>query len=257
MTAAIVVAAFALGLAVGLLLDTVIDRVPERQAVRPVRFRCRACPEGAADLPGLPVTAFLAPRRPCPVCGTPLAHSYWLVPWSTAVLYALVGLRFGPDWALPAYLVLAASLVAITVIDLRLQIIPNRIVYPTIFVGAPLLLLAALAEGDLARFGEALLGATLAWVALLVVHLISPRSMGFGDVRLSFVLGLFLAWISLSLVLTGLFLGFLLAAVVGGLLSLVRVTSLRAMVPFGPFLAAGALIAILAGDHLGPLALAT
>jgi leader peptidase (prepilin peptidase) / N-methyltransferase len=150
----------------------------------------------------------------------------------------------------PAYLVFFTCLVAITVIDFQLQIIPNRIVYPTIFASVPLLALAALARGDWDRFGEALLGATLAWLALLVLHLISPAGMGFGDVRLAFVLGLFLGWIDLGHVITGLFLGVLLIAVVGIVLAALRLRSIQEHIAFGPFLAAGSTVAVFAGNAI-------
>jgi leader peptidase (prepilin peptidase)/N-methyltransferase len=94
------------------------------------------------------------------------------------------------------------------------------------------------------------IGAAAAWFALLVIHLISPGGMGFGDVRLSFLLGLFLGWLSYGHVVTGLFLGFLLGAVVGLLLVAVRLRSRTDHVPFGPFLAAGTALAILVGDPL-------
>lgn len=243
------------GYVVGLFLNPVIDQVPRRESLRPARFRCDRCPEGVDAVPGLPFVAWIVPGASCPACGERLARRYFLVPPATAVLFALTAARLGAGWALPAHLLVVASLVAITVVDLRLKIIPNRIVYPTIFASVPLLAAAAVAGGDLDALWRALLGATLAWTGLLVVHLVSPSAMGFGDVRLAFVLGLFLGWSSLGLVLGGLFLGFLLAAVAGVALALARVTSLKAQIPFGPFMAAGALLAILLGDHLGPLAL--
>ncbi len=152
--------------------------------------------------------------------------------------------------ALPAYLVFFTSLLAISVIDFDLHIIPNRLVYPTIFVSVPLLALAAGAAGDWGQLRRALLGAALAWLGLLLVHLASPAGMGFGDVRLAFVLGLFLGWLSLRHVLTGIFLGFLLGAVIGVGLVLTRVRSRKDAVPFGPFLAGGAILAVLFGDQI-------
>jgi len=138
----------------------------------------------------------------------------------------------------------------VSVIDSQLQIIPNRIVYPTIFASAPLLAMAALLEGEWDRFGHAMMGATLAWLALLVIHLISPAGMGFGDVRLSFVLGLFLGWISLGHVVTGLFLGVLLICAVGIVLAVLRLKSLQDHIAFGPFLAAGSTLAVFAGEAI-------
>lgn len=188
------------------------------------------------------------PLRPLPALGSLVrSPARAIVILVTAALYGGTVLRFGGDWAVPAYLVFFTSLVAVSAIDFERQIIPNRIVYPTIFVSVPLLAVAALAGGEWGRFGHALLGAVLAWGALLVIHLISPSGMGFGDVRLAFVLGLFLGWISLGHVLSGLFLGVMLLAVIGVVLTLLRLSSLQDHMAFGPFLAAGAALAIFAG----------
>jgi leader peptidase (prepilin peptidase)/N-methyltransferase len=240
-----------LGLAVGLFLNVVIDRVPARQPLLPLRFRCARCPEEAADAPGLPLAAWLKPGGRCPVCRHRLAARCLLVPLANAALFAAAAVRFGADWALPAYLLFFAALLAISVIDFRLQIIPNRIVYPAIFVSVPLLALAALAQHDGSRLVRALIGAALAWSGLLIIHLISPAGMGFGDVRLSFLLGLFLGWLSYGHIVTGLFLGFLLGAVVGLVLVVLRVRARTDHVPFGPFLAAGAGLTVLIGGPLG------
>ena len=249
-----------LGFVVGGFVNLLVDRVPRKQPLVPLGGGCRACrpepeadagPDADSDLPG-PVGLVLWPLRGrrCRVCARPAWPRYAVVQLLTAAAFAGVGLRFGADWAVPAYLVLFTSLVAVSVIDLELHIIPNRIVYPTIFASVPLLALAAAVQGDAGRMGRALLGAALAWAALLVIHLVSPAGMGFGDVRLSFVLGLFLGWLDLKSVLTGLFLGFLLGAVLGGLLVALRLRGRRDHIPFGPFLAGGAVLTVFFGDAL-------
>jgi leader peptidase (prepilin peptidase)/N-methyltransferase len=232
--AVLAVGCAALGLIVGVFLNVVIDRVPAKQPLLPLRSPSAAPEAGAGERAE-------AHRRPA---------RHVVVPVANAALFAGVAVRFGPDWVVPAYLVFFASLLAISVIDLQLQIIPNRVVYPTIFVTIPLLTLAALVEDDWSAWQRALISGALAWLALLVIHLVSPGGMGFGDVRLSFILGMFLGWISYGHVLTGLFLGFLLGAVVGGGLVLVRLRARTDHVPFGPFLAAGAALAVFVG---GPL----
>jgi len=202
--------------------NLVIDRVPDRQPLRP--------------LPAL--RSLSRPPRPA------------LVIVATAALFGGTVVRFGADWVVPAYLVFFVCLVAVTVIDFERQIIPNRVVYPTIFAAIPLLAVAALAGHQWTRFGHALMGGTLAWAALLVIHLISPAGMGFGDVRLAFVLGLFLGWISLGHVVTGLFLGVVLISVVGLALALLRLRSLQDHIAFGPFLAGGSTLAVFAGHAI-------
>ena len=222
MTATVAVVCAILGVPGGMLANLLIDRIPDRQPLRPLPA-LRSLAASTLDLVVIAVTV---------------------------ALFAGTALRFGADWAIPAYLVFFVCLVAVTVIDSQRQIIPNLIVYPTIFVSVPLLALAGLAGGRWDRFAQALLGATLAWLALLVIHLISPSNMGFGDVRLSFVLGLFLGWINLTHVFTGLFLGVLLISAVGIVLTVLRLSSLQAQIAFGPFLAAGSTLTVFAGQAI-------
>ncbi|HUQ62573.1 MAG TPA: A24 family peptidase [Acidimicrobiales bacterium] len=185
-------------------------------------------------------------------CKSGALARYVVVDILTASLFAATVFRFGDfdDAAIPAYLVFFASLVAVSVIDFDLRIIPNRIVYPTIFAAIPLLALAAAINGDFEPLKNALLGGVFAFAALFVIHLISPAGMGFGDVRLSFILGLFLGWLSLQHVLVGIFLGFLLGAFIGLALVVTRLRSRKDAIPFGPFLAGGAALAVFVGSPL-------
>ncbi len=241
------VACALLGLVVGLGLNVLIDRVPPRQKLWPLRFRCPRCPEEAEDRRGLPLRAWLRPRGRCPVCNERLPLRYFLVPIANAVLFAAVAVRFGAEWVLPAYLIFFAALLTISVIDLQLQIIPNRIVYPAIFASIPLLVLAAAAGEDWSSLRRALIGAAGAWFALLVIHLISPGGMGFGDVRLAGFTGVMLGWLSIGHVLLGLFLGYLAGALWSLGLLAARKAGWRSLIFFGPFLAAGAVAAVLFG----------
>ena len=244
---ALAAVAFAVGgVYVGTFVNLLIDRVPEKKRVSPLRAGCRNCPDASDGGRRRPLVPWLLRRR-CPTCGEAVPGRYPLVEVITALLFAGTVLRFGADAAVPAYLVFFTSLLAVSVIDLQLQIIPNRIVYPTIMVCLPLLALAALVDGDLEPLGRALLGAAGAWTLLFLVHLVSPAGMGFGDVRLAFVLGLFLGWLSLSHVVFGVFLGFALGAVIGLGLVVFSGRSRKDTVPFGPFLAAGAAITVFVG----------
>jgi leader peptidase (prepilin peptidase)/N-methyltransferase len=225
MTEAVAVLCALLGVPGGMLANLLVERIPSKQPLRP--------------LPSLGTLRTLSGSLPDR-----------LVILVTAALFAGTAVRFDAGWVVPAYMVFFVCLVAVTVIDFQLQIIPNRIIYPTIFASIPLLALAALAGDEWDHFGHALMGATLAWLALLVLHLISPAGMGFGDVRLAFVLGLFLGWISLGHVVTGLFLGVLLISAVGLVLMVLRRRSLQEHMAFGPFLAAGSTVAVFAGHAI-------
>jgi leader peptidase (prepilin peptidase)/N-methyltransferase len=223
-TAGLVVGCTVLGLVVGAWLPVVIERVPEKQPLLAGPF-----PEPARSLH---------------------TRTGWIVVLGTAALFGATAARFGADWVLPSYLVLAAALVALSVIDLRLFLLPNRIVFPLTGASIVLLGLGALAEGEAGAFGRALLGAGASFVVFALLHVVSPRSMGFGDVKLAFVLGLFLGYLGWGEVVLGLFLGFFYGAVIGIALILTGVRTRKDHVPFGPFLAAGTITVILVGGTL-------
>ncbi len=220
MTVVLVVGCSLLGLVVGWLLDPVITRVPRRQPVLG------------------PPTADEPPPRPA---------RRVTVAVLTGALFGGMAARFDDSWALPAYLVLTAALVALAFIDLETYLLPNRIVYPLTVVTIGLLALGALADGDLDALGRGLVAGMIAFAIFFVLHLVSPRSMGFGDVKLSFTLGLALGYLSWGEMILGLFLGFLYGAVIGIVLIATKVRGRSQAVPFGPFLAAGAITAILVG----------
>lgn len=143
---------------------------------------------------------------------------------------------------LVGFLVLAVACAWLVVVDLAVHRLPDVLLLPA---GAVLLLAlgtAALLEGDPARLGRALLAGVVAGVAYLVMALVSPRSLGLGDVKLAAVLGVFLGWFGWSQLLVGT----LAAFVLGGLLAIVLLATRRARrtsaIAFGPWLVAGAAV---------------
>lgn len=215
-------AAGVIGLVLGMFLWVFVERVPDRRAVLAAPF---------PEVPG--------------VLRQPLGLAVVVV---NGALFAGVAQRLGDVWELPAFLVLAAALVALSAIDLRHFILPNRIVFPLAVAMLVLLGAAAAADGDGDRFLRTLGCGVGALFAFMVLHLVSPRAMGFGDVKLSFILGLALGWFGVAETVLGLFLGFVYGAVIGVVLIATNVRSRKDHVPFGPFLAAGAMTAVLIGD---------
>jgi leader peptidase (prepilin peptidase) / N-methyltransferase len=224
MTATLVAAFSIVGLAVGWLLDPLITQVPLRQPVT-----------GPVDDEGVGTSSTARQVTVAVVCG---------------VLFGALAARFEGSWALPAYLVLAAALVALATIDLEHFILPNRIVYPLTLVMIVLLTIAAVGDDDFDAIERGLIAGVVSFAIFFLLHLVSPRSMGFGDVKLSFVLGLSLGWLGWGEVIVGLFLGFFYGAIIGLFLIATRARSRNQALPFGPFLAAGALTAILVGDSI-------
>jgi leader peptidase (prepilin peptidase)/N-methyltransferase len=250
-TAFIAVICAVLGLAVGSFLNVVIYRVPKKESVVKPRSRCPSCGTQLAERDNIPVISWLVLGGKCRTCHEPISIRYPLIELLTAVTFAGVGIRFAPHpEVIPAYLLFFACLISVSAVDLDLFIIPNRIIFPTLFASVPLLLLAAVVGHEWTRLEHAAIGGAAAWLALFVVHFISPRGMGYGDVRLAGIIGIYMGWLGLAHVFVGLFLGFLVAAVVGVGLMVARRKGRKDQVPFGPFLAVGATLAVLAG---GPL----
>ncbi|MGH9036223.1 MAG: prepilin peptidase [Acidimicrobiia bacterium] len=214
--------AAAAGLVTGCVLNAVIERVPKREPVRPA-IRC----------------------------GFPASTRDRLVHLACAGLFAAAALRFGWSPGLPAWLLFFAGLLAIAVIDLEHYIVPNRILIPLTAAAVPLLALAVLGDdGDLADFVRGLLGGVAGLTVMLALNLISPRGMGMGDVKMSFVLGLYLGFLGWGEVVLGFFVAFLLGAMVGVALIALKRRGRKDAVPFGPFLAAGTVLAALWGEPI-------
>jgi leader peptidase (prepilin peptidase) / N-methyltransferase len=180
--------------------------------------------------------------------GTPLHPA--IAAGATGLLCAAATWRFGAAWDLPVYLYFAVVSVPLVVIDLRTHRLPNVLTlsaYPIVLSG---LIVPALAYGDWTRLGWALAGGAVVLALFALLHLINPAGMGMGDVKLAGPMGALLGWISWSVVLVGTFLGFALGAIVGIALIIARRAGRKSAIPFGPFMLAGAWIAILASDAI-------
>jgi leader peptidase (prepilin peptidase)/N-methyltransferase len=243
----------AFGLAFGSFANVVIHRVPRRESLVRPGSRCPSCQAAIAPADNVPVVSWLLLRGRCRHCRARIPLRYPAVELAMAGLWFAVTWRLwsdGLEWAVPAYLALTFVCVVLAVIDAATKLLPNRITYPSFPVLAGLLLAASLAEQDLGRMGRALLGALLLGGGFLVLFLIAPRGMGLGDVKFAPTLGLALGWLSWSVLAVGVLSAFLLGGLVGlGAMVVLRL-SRKAQLPFGPWLATGAVLAVLAGAPL-------
>jgi leader peptidase (prepilin peptidase)/N-methyltransferase len=167
-----------------------------------------------------------------------------IVEIGTALLFALAALRFGPSWELPAHLYLAGAGVLLAVIDLRHSKLPNRVVVPSIGIAGALLAAAAAGEHDWPALLRAGLGAVVLFAVFLVMALVSPRSLGMGDVKLAALLGFYLGWLGWGAVFLGAAAGFVVQALVALVLLAARLVKLRGHLPFGPAMLLGAALVI-------------
>ena len=164
---------------------------------------------------------------------------------SAAGALGIMVLRFGLSPALPAFGYLAAAGAVLAVIDARQRRLPDRLTLPSYPVALALLGVAALLlPGGGHQFLGALAGMGIALAFFLLQAVLYPAGLGWGDVKLAGILGLYLGWLGLTPLAAGLFLGYLLAGTTGLALIVAGRAGRKTQLPFGPFLLAGALAAI-------------
>ena len=245
------VAAF--GLLIGSFLNVVIWRVPRGESIVRPPSACPVCGQAIRRRDNLPVISWLWLRARCRDCRTPISARYPLVEAGTALTFLAVFLQFGVAWAVPAYLYLAAIAVALALIDLDVHRLPDAIVLPAYPVAIVLLGLASWSPGgvsDWSALVRALIGGAALFAFYFVLAVAYPAGMGFGDVKLAGVLGLYLAWIGWGALVIGAFAAFLVGGVFSiGLLVAGKATR-KSGIPFGPWMLAGAAIGIGAGEQL-------
>ncbi len=239
-----------LGLLVGSFLNVVIWRVPRGESVVSPPSRCPSCGEDVRPRDNIPVLSWLLLRGRCRHCGTRISARYPLVELATAGVFALITAHVGLDWDLPAFLYLAAIGVALTLIDLDVKRLPNAIVLPSYGVVAALLLVPAVAETAWWPYTRALVAMAVLYVVYLALALAYPGGMGFGDVKLAGVLGLYLGWVGWDALAVGVFAPFFLGALVSIVLILARRAGRKTQIPFGPYMIVGAFLALLWGRPL-------
>ena len=250
MTAYFATVAGLFGLLIGSFLNVLAYRVPLGRSVVSPPSACPSCSQAIRWKDNIPVVSWLLLRGECRDCGVPISPRYPLVEAGTGLLFAGTYLVIGPVWVLPAYLVFVSTTVALVLTDLDHKRIPNRILYPATVIAVVLLIPGAAAEGTLSDVPRALAGGGIYFGILLLIALIARGGFGMGDVKLAFLLGVFLAYPSWDTLGAGIFLAFLIGGVVSLLLLITRKKGRKDAIPFGPPLMIGAWIAVVWGQQL-------
>jgi len=240
-----------LGLSFGSFINVVAYRVPLKRSVLRPRSACPSCRHEISWRENVPVVSWVVLRGRCSECRTRISIRYLVVELLTAAVFAGTAVVIGMEWVLPAYLWFAGVTITLTLTDLDHKLIPNRILYPGIVVGAVLLVGGAVAAGDPEGAIRALLAGLAYFGALLVIALVAPAGgFGFGDVKLAFLLGMFAGYPGWGRLGVAFFFAFLLGGVLSILLLITGIKGRKDSIPFGPYLVLGAYVAIVAGDRI-------
>jgi leader peptidase (prepilin peptidase)/N-methyltransferase len=235
--------AFLGGLLVGSFTTVVAHRVPRGESIVGPRSRCPACGTQIAAYDNVPVFSWLLLRGRARCCGAAISPRYPLTELTLGLLYAAtVVVLWGDAGEIALGLVFVTVLMAVTLTDLERRIIPNKI----LLVGS-VAAVAIAAFADPGSLAERAIAALAAGGLLFAAALAYPRGMGLGDVKLAATMGLFLGRDVAPAILIA-----LLAGALVGLAMIARegAAARKKAIPFGPFLALGGVVGLLAGDQL-------
>ncbi|MBI2265811.1 MAG: prepilin peptidase [Armatimonadetes bacterium] len=237
--------AFAYGLFIGSFLNVCILRLPRGESIVKPPSHCTSCGEPLKPWHNIPLLSYLFLRGRCRTCGIPFSSRYFWVELLTGLGVGFLFCRLGLSLEFFVSALFFALLVVIFFIDLDHQLILDS----TSFLGIALGLLSSLFRGI---FWDALIGVLVSAALFYVIAIVSVRAfqkegMGGGDVKLAALIGAFLGW---KLALLSFFVSFFLGAVVGIALMAARIIRRKEYIPFGPFMAVGAMVAYLWGAEI-------
>lgn len=239
--------AFVTGLVLGSFLNVCIRRIPAGESIVRPGSHCPGCKAAIRPYDNIPLISYALLRGRCRGCGEPISLRYPFVELLTGIAMVALVLHFGLTPVLPVYAAFLAALIVITFIDLDHQIIPDVISLPGIVIGL-VCAAAGLGPSLAASIGGLLLGGGFLYAIAASYDLLTGREgMGGGDIKLLAMIGTFVGW---NGVLTTLLIASLSGALAGGLLIVLRRSDGRQPIPFGPFLAAGATIALFVGNRV-------
>jgi leader peptidase (prepilin peptidase)/N-methyltransferase len=231
------------GLLIGSFLNVVAYRLPRGESLAHPPSHCPRCGEPIKPYDNVPVLSWLLLRGRCRACREPISIRYPLVEAGTALLCAAVVVDKGPHFAAITGIVFVLLLIPITLVDLDLRIIPNKITYP-----GCVLALVLVAIDDAGKLPEHLIAGVAAGGFLLTAILIRPGGMGLGDAKLSLMMGLFLGRAVGPAMFAGMISGALVGAIIIARVGVAK--GRKTKIPFGPYLAFGGLVGLFAGDAL-------
>lgn len=243
------------GAVIGSFLNVCIFRLPRELSIVSPASRCPVCDTEIKFYDNIPVLSFLLLRGKCRNCRTTIPFRYPLVETLNALLYAATLWRFGLGWHMPVIFAFCSALLVITFIDLDFQIIPNTLTIPGTVIGllaGSLIFPDPFARNSLLGFKGSLIGLVSGGglfflIAYLSQLILKQEAMGMGDVKMMAMIGAFMGW---KAILLTTFSGSLAGSLTGIFMMAFRGKDRKAQIPFGPFLATGAIITLFYGREI-------
>jgi leader peptidase (prepilin peptidase) / N-methyltransferase len=242
-----------LGLAIGSFLNVVIDRLPEGKSLVRPPSHCDSCGQALKVTDLVPVISYLRRRGRCAYCGAAIPRRVLLVEIAAGALFGLAFWHYGLSLDFAAISFYGCLFLVIAVIDIDTGLILNKIIFPMMVAALLINFLVAPWGWPSGFFGagalSGLLGGAAGFILLLIVALIVPQGMGMGDVKMAALIGMATGF---PLVFVGLFCGIVAGGLVAIALVVFRKRGRKTTMPFGPYLALGAMITLVWGtDILG------
>lgn len=241
---------FAFGSVVGSFLNVCIYRIPRNYSIVAPSSRCPSCNTPIRFYDNIPIASYIFLGGKCRACRAKISVRYPLVELLNALLYIAVFWRFGADWHTAVYFAFCSALIVITFIDLDFQIIPDRITIPGIPIGilaGSFLLPDPFMRYSLLGLQASIIGFLAGGGLYYAIAVLSRGGMGGGDIKMMAMVGGLMGWKS---VLLTTFIGSLTGSVLGLFLMVIKGKGRKTKVPFGPFLALGALVALFWGQEI-------
>jgi leader peptidase (prepilin peptidase)/N-methyltransferase len=241
-----IAAAAAFGAIVGSFLNVCIYRLPRQESIVWPASACPHCRRLLSWYENVPVVSYLVLRARCRTCKGPISIRYPIIEALTATMFALAWWYYGPGPLLASRLVFGTALIVLFAIDLEHHLLPDVITLPGIVAG--LLCSTMLPPGIVAALVGMLIGGGVLWlIGEAYFRYSGQEGMGGGDVKMLAMIGAFLGW---KLVLVTLVLSSVAGSLIGVLVIMLKRGGMKYALPYGTFLALGALAASLAGDRL-------
>jgi prepilin signal peptidase PulO-like enzyme (type II secretory pathway) len=237
---------FILGLAVGSFLNCVIYRLETGESFLKGRSYCPHCKHVLSWKDLIPLFSFLSLKGKCRYCKKKISFQYPLVEFFTGILFALAIPIYGDRISIDLifYWVLTCFLIIIFVYDLKHYLIPDKIIYPAIAIA----FLNQILTSNIEHLTSNLILGILPSLFFLTIILISHETwMGFGDFKLSILMGLILGW---PKILVSLFFAFFSGAIIGSILIFLKRKTMKSQIPFAPFLVSGTFFSMLFGEKI-------